>query len=248
MATELKLQDGHLEPVSVQRTTYFDGIVTNESAMVELVRRSHPQLEPVYSGMSYNFPRNVLPTCDASVSSNQIGVSTIALTRDFRLVIQEQGSDNAIYPGKQGPSGSGSADWADVKGRTSFNDLIVTAARRELIEECGLNLDDVQSMKILGYGRLMNRGGLPEFYCIAKLACDFNRVGVVRAERHLVERHLSIDIPQNGTSNAEAVLRVVDDLLGGSALQMGSSLWWNLWLLSQVPQSELEEFLIASEG
>lgn len=245
MATELKAHDSHLEPVTVQRTTYFDGLVTNESAMIQLVLRSHPQLEPVYSGLSYNFPRGALPACDESASSNQIGVSTIAITRDFRLVIQQQGSENAIDPGKQGPSGSGSADWADVKGKTNFNEVVIGAARRELVEECGLSVESVDRLQILGYGRLMKRGGLPEFYCFAKLRCDAEEISIVRPERHLVERHVFLEIPLERTTMAYEIHQTVNELLKGNSSQMGSSLWWNLWMLGQVSISELEQFLVS---
>jgi len=241
---DLRLNRARLCNVEVQRTRYFEGLVTNESFASELSLRSRPRQEPVFNGRVQNFPKSTVPTCDNSASSNQIGVSTLAITQDFRLVILQQGEGNVVSAGLASPSGSGSADWHDVRGCQNFNDLIRTAALRELREECGLKSRDIERFKILGYGRLLQRGGIPEFYCLAKLSCDLKNLVIVRAERKLINRHSAETIDVQRNSIGQAISEVTQKLLRDSDVPLSASLWWNLWMLNQVSVENLDEFFL----
>jgi hypothetical protein len=157
-------------------------------------------------------------------------------------VILGQGSGSTISPGKLASSGSGSADWSDLRGCRTLNDLVKGVALRELKEECGLESADVERFRTVGFGRLLGRGGKPEFFCIAKLSCDFSMLQITRPERHLTDFHTSHEIASASRPLGEAIAQFIDTFLVEHSRQISTSLWWNLWLLRKVPTDNLEQF------
>ena len=73
--------------------------------------------------------------------SNEIGVSTIAITKDGYLFVQKQGERADASSGLFVPSGSGSADWKDYtqnkKKDQTLDAIISYSTKRELAEETG---------------------------------------------------------------------------------------------------------------
>jgi hypothetical protein len=227
-----------MTPTRLQQTRYFDTLVTNDAALVRLM--SHRDHDEAFNGRRFCFPQNEIPYGEQSACSNQVGASTLAITSDDYLVVVEQGHRSVIAKNKLVPSGSGSADWSDVGDLTDLQQLVKRFAARELMEECGLERKDVGWLRIIGYGRLIERGGLPQFFCLAKLNCPIERIRTTRSERGLTECHNFIDIYEGRSSHYEAIQAAVKEL-GKENYRISSSLWWNLHLLSLVPEKSIEE-------
>ena len=151
----------------IQRTDYFKTLVTNDITGEKYVERDSGAV--VYDGVSFVVREGVLLSLEDSPCSNQIGASTLAFTRDGYALIQCQTHFSAQSPSQLVPSGSGSADERDLKGISNdFRQFIVRAVERELREECGLaRREDVRlRTDVIGFYRLMTRGGKPEFVCV----------------------------------------------------------------------------------
>jgi hypothetical protein len=224
-----------LAAIHVQPTRYFDTLITNNSLSFALwSRRSHSD---AFNGHEFCFPGRVIPECSESSCANQVGASTLAVTSDGYLVITEQGRQGLIAPGQLASSGSGSADWPDTQGCTDLQAFVKNFAGRELAEECGLKREDIEWLKIIGYGRFLYRGGLPQFFCLAKLRCEFSSIHVTRPEQPLTSRHLPVycgGYPLHGDAIRKDVVK-----LAKTAATITPPLWWNLTLLSHIQENDL---------
>ncbi len=227
--------NGELEPVHVQPTQYFDTRITNDS--ISLALRSARSRNDVFNGHEFCFPGKSIPECSESPCANQVGASTLAVTSDGYLVITEQGQGSAVAPGQLTSSGSGSADWRDAQGRTDLQAFVTGFAGRELMEECGLTRADIEWLKIIGYGRLLYRGGLPQFFCLAKLRCEFASIRVTRSEQLLTNRHLRVNCGAHPL-NADAIRDAIVNL-GKTVATITPPLWWNVSLLSHIQEEDL---------
>jgi hypothetical protein len=238
LASDLMFNDdGSLMSITIQQTRYFETMVTNDSLRVRLMsNKTHGE---VFVGNTFCFPEHEIPTCEQSACANQVGASTIAVTSDEYLIVVEQGRRANISKSMLSPSGSGSADWKDVGELTDLQQLVKRFAARELAEECGLTSEDVAWLRIVGYGRFIRRGGLPQFFCLAKLNCSYEKIRVTWSERGLTDRHERIDVHEGKRSQYDSIQMAVKELRKED-YRISSSLWWNLELLSLVPEGSIE--------
>jgi hypothetical protein len=172
LKSDLTLESLQLnKPVRVQPTNYELSLCTNEMASQEIWSLRTGQR--AFDGVSLMAHDGVLYDFSDSPCSNHIGVSTLAITLDACVVVPLQPEQSAYNGNLLVPSGSGSADWADFTqtGKT-LQQLLTLAAERELIEECGLQgVSDLQmATRIIGFARLVNRGGKPEFFGVSFLS------------------------------------------------------------------------------
>jgi len=133
-----------------------------------------------------------------SENSNQVGVSTLAITRDGWLVLTDQLDAVVESAGRLAPSGSGSLDWSDLPEgaeNTEFWSWLLKASTRELREELGIepsmlslwkrlrnrqkirwmNSVSVESV-LIGFAGFLHRGGKPDFFFLARLGCSINEL------------------------------------------------------------------------
>lgn len=109
-----------------------------------------------------------------SHGSNEIGVSTLGVTKDGYLILLRQNSRANSSQGLLIPTGSGSADWKD-RQKGSFTATIAYGMQRELSEECslegrhGIPVKELGETRITGFFRWVDRGGKPEFTGITRI-------------------------------------------------------------------------------
>lgn len=114
----------------------------------------------------------------SSTLNNEIGISTIGITKDNYIVIWKQNKRAQSSADLLVPTGSGSCDWKDKKD-VSFNKTIERAMQRELWEESGKKIlwksydESFGETKVIGFFRWLNKGGKPEFVGITKLNVCF---------------------------------------------------------------------------
>ena len=172
--------------VHLCRGSYYNTYLTNKIFLKKLVPNDSVDIMPIH-GYSNRFM--ILPF---DYFSNEIGVSTLAITLDGYLFFQEQGSQSDSSPDLIVPSGSGSADWQDyVKSKknriTTFEGIISYSTMRELSEETGYKKHDplqiVKKNKIIGFFRWMDYGGKPEFVSLSLINLKRDDIHPQRSEQ-----------------------------------------------------------------
>lgn len=182
--------------VQLSKTSYFNSICTNEISKKEF-RYSH---DSSYCFDGYLLVRTKkdgkgkrIYSLRESLCSNHIGVSTLAITSDGYVILTKQGRRNLVGTGKYVVSASGSLDYSDSKKCKSFGDIVVKGMERELSEECNIDPSLIVDTKIIGYGRLLDRGGKPEFFGLTIVNMDsdtfikFAKIGKEKRKEYVQE-------------------------------------------------------------
>lgn len=192
--------------VEVQKAKYFDGLCTHE---IVFKRASHSD------NTSMNFYGESLLLDEKgemielwkSHCANFMGASTMAVTSDRQLLIGIQGDRSMINANRYTPSGSGSVDYKDFSRYESMNgtspslqELVAFAAERELREECAIPESVDIRTYVIGYARLLERGGKPDFFCIS-----FIDVCASEIVDHFKER---LNLPEYALTNEPKTIEV----------------------------------------
>jgi hypothetical protein len=218
--------------VQVQRTRYFYARITNDLVATEL--RSRDPSGRGLDGRAVALPDGVLPPLQLSECSNHVGVDTLTITRRGELVVSIQTFRNNQSPGLIAPSGSGSADWRDVewahKRHRGFLSFIRHAMERELVEECGVPVNRVRGTVVLGFARLLHRGGKPQFFGFTHLDVTADELRRTRHERAYVEAHHVERLDLTSGSSAAMSLR---DYVRRERVRVSMPLFVNVELLAR---------------
>ena len=202
---------GKPSPLLLERTSYFASVCTNEAADKEVRLRASRQVQ--FRGIDLCSSAGVLRDLCQSDCSNHIGVSTLAITADGCLIATIQAAGSAQHARRIAPSGSGSADLADFTKGDTLQRLVVRAMERELREECGLprELPGLTTF-LIGYARLVDRGGKPEFFGLTFLPVMAREMKVRRAEALFVADH--VDHRINRGALLEDIARLREESTG----------------------------------
>jgi len=232
---------GALAPLRLQPARYFDTVFSNDSTGISLY--SPGEREPSFDGRQLCFPEETIWSCGdhrRGRAGDALGASVVAVTTDRRLVLVRQSTHSKLSPGLLAPSGSGGGDWSDCAAPGGLAGLATQIALRELEEECGIARTDIVAVKVLGYGRFLQRGGKPEFFALARLGCAAHEIKVARSERLLVEGHELVGLPPDAPSAGAALQLAAAELRRDRPAEMSSSLWWNLELLLEAEAAVLD--------
>jgi len=159
-------------PVVLDRTTYFEGIASNE---ITLRKISGPGF--ALNGAELAFPGGRLPRLSDSALSNHLGVCCLAFDDEGYLALTLTTAASAVSGGKISPSGAGSCDVEDFDGAT--DGIARAAARgmeRELREELGLNSAAEIDIQVVAFRRFLDRGGKPDFIGVARVKGSFGEM------------------------------------------------------------------------
>lgn len=140
------------------------------------------------------------------------------------------------------PSGSGSADYADLNGtRGSLQEFIRRATERELREECGIgDLKYTIRTELIGFCRVLDRGGLPEFFSVSFIDADHAALHVPKSESPYIAH---IDRRRINRESVNTVLDEVRQYREGSHVQsLSLQLYLNLVFLEDYLESAPASF------
>lgn len=229
MTSEL-FERGH---VVLQKTNYYYGVCTSEMTLTEVWSRS--KKIKLFDGINFISNNDFLLDLQLSGCSNHIGLSTLAFTKDGQLVTTVQARKSAQSPCLLAPSGSGSADYADLDREPEprdFRRFLVNAMQREFLEECGLPQElnyKVQS-SIVGFARLLHRGGKPEFFGISYIDLPSTELKVTNKEFEFIAAINNIQI---GSADASQLLDALQRYRNGQERSFSILLHLNLLFLEQ---------------
>ncbi|MCX5066817.1 hypothetical protein OOJ91_13270 [Micromonospora lupini] len=209
------LPTGADDPVVTLRPAhYFDFYCSNLLAPYDVYEAGRDTLAMRGRDLLLDHRHRLRRFADSRLA-NVVGISTLAFTIDGRLLLVAQTRDNVGSPGLIAPSGSGSLEPQDVSATLaapSLQDVIVAGALRELREECHLEPHEIAESAVLGFGRWMSRGGMPEFCTVTLLKVTAEQVlrrAVRWTERPYVGEVLAVHVPPTTEWNPDAPLALL---------------------------------------
>ena len=204
-----------ISSVDVQKTAYFDGQCTHEIVYKQF--KSFHDIKLTFDGSQLLMDQdNVLYDLDYSSCANFIGVSTLVFTKDNRIIIGKQAGYSKANSGRYAPSGSGSVNYSDVMyvtkkmpiteileakygedrneiDKKDFRNILAYAMMREFCEECNYLLQRAKQKmqtRIIGYVRLLERGGKPDYFGISYIDEDiFDLSNDIRKREYGLSSH-----------------------------------------------------------
>lgn len=175
--------------VRVRQVSYFDTMCTHEVVYTSIYRNGNVNAYVKGEELLFDTKNKVIKDMgDMSVCTNLLGATTLLISQYENknyFWLTTQGAASAVNKHKIVPSGSGSVDSKDLKGKTNFHELLTCAMERELSEEC--NVNQKLNTSIIGYVRLLERGGKPDFFGLSFYSGDIIKKDVRVKERHLIE-------------------------------------------------------------
>jgi 8-oxo-dGTP pyrophosphatase MutT (NUDIX family) len=115
---------------------------------------------------------------------------------------------------------------------------------RELTEELGIQLSSIDAFGVIGYGRFIDRGGKPEFFCVARLSANRSEIRVSKPEKKFMQSSEFYELEKTipiGPSLQQAAKYFLDN----HEPELSNSLFWNLKVLAMADSSKLTEILEA---
>lgn len=219
------------------RTRYFHATATND--LTGRVVRHGDVI--VHDGVSLAATGGVLDDYAVSRLSNHLSVSTIAVTSDGRIVLPTQSSSLAVYGGMLVPSATGSVDVEDLEaGPATLRDLLDVAIGRELREEIGVDERDHVTKELIGFARLLERGGKPEFFYLCFLAVPHHILNRTSEHEALRTDMPVVSLDEHGVMRLRSSLDSVRDGVHGV---VSPSLRLNLIMLDELLASAPSLFL-----
>ncbi|RLP87691.1 hypothetical protein EAD89_18525 [Micromonospora sp. BL4] len=200
--------------VTLRPAQYFDFFCSNLLAAYDVYEAGRNTLAMRGRDLLLDHRRRLRGFADSRLA-NVVGVSTLAFTIDGRLLLVAQTRDNVGSPGLIAPSGSGSLEPQDASATPnapSLQEVVIGGALRELREECHLEPNEIAESTVLGFGRWMSRGGIPEFCTVTLLKVTAEQVlrRTVRwAERPYVGEVLAVHVPPSSEWDPDAPLTLL---------------------------------------
>ncbi|MCR5174308.1 MAG: hypothetical protein K6C09_06725 [Oscillospiraceae bacterium] len=169
-------------PVQVQKTRYYDSILTNISPGKQLIRTRNNEVLVSLKGDRWD-PytidgkiKTLASLKNGNYQANEPGVTTLMILKDGSVCFWIQSNQAQSSPGLVVASGSGSADWKDCKpflkkGKPDgLRKSVIFGMERELYEESFgersiTRKEFAKNTKTLvtGYFRWLEKGGKSEF-------------------------------------------------------------------------------------
>ena len=160
-------------PIQLHRARFFDAVCSNELGTLRIIRSD--------TGEEYDLRRaeladsaGALKLLSSSTLAEPVGISTVAITSDDKLVVVRQSALNAASGLLLAPSGSGTLEPRDLltaagKPRKLLHSTVRAGMERELCEECGARPGEIAATQVVGFARWMERGAKPEFFGLTTL-------------------------------------------------------------------------------
>jgi hypothetical protein len=220
LATDLPADHGSDNEVLLRRVGYYDFVSTNILAGNDVwklgggARLNGRRLFVDRNGRLRDFTDSWL--------ANTIGVSTLAITEDGKLLLPFHTKQNVGNPEQFPPSGSGALEQQDLppNGKGKLSDIIIHGAERELCEECALLPAEIHNSAMLGHARWFTRGAMPEFAAVTLVAArsgDIETRKVRRSERSYIKMVTSTSFTPRQSWDPLEPLKMIPPEFGGKA-------------------------------
>ncbi|RZJ45706.1 MAG: hypothetical protein EON87_06835 [Brevundimonas sp.] len=190
----------------LQPTSYFFDRTTNEALACDILYKKNKRV--VWRGrVHFIDDDDKLIPLDEAAASNQLGGSTLLIDQSRMVHFTKQTAKSAESADLLAPTGSGSfdlrrfRDWSDAPSERTFQAFCRKEIERELAEETQLAFDETTLKTVLiGFGRLLYRGGKPEIFAVSALRAQAPMLKISAGERLWTGGHekISLDVLLGG--------------------------------------------------
>ena len=200
--------------VELRRGNYYDHVRSDVLATVDVIQNG--RASTLLGRRFFVDRRGRLRDFGDSWLLNGIGTSMLAFTSDGKLLTLSQSEANKDSRGLLAPAGSGilePQDCVDPDG-DRLDQVVLRGGRRELCEEAGVRIAEVQHALVLGFGRWVEKAGRPEFYSVCFLSVDsheLERRRIARPERGFIRRRRFFRLDDDRTAWAEGLSALLPD-------------------------------------
>ena len=164
----------HAKDIIIQESDYFSGLCSNELVLKKIWSKNFK--EPIFSGFNLLAGRDLIVNLEDSFCANLIGVNTLLLTADGKVISEIQGANYADNYSQIIPSISTSMEYPKTSKtslqRLTLQSALINNVNQNLMRKYNLQLNEISSF-LIGYARLLNRGGKPEFFLISMTTKNF---------------------------------------------------------------------------
>lgn len=168
--------------VEFREMGFFANLVTNRFYGRQVVSQANARTEYKADELFLD-ESGMIRDLAHSWMANLVGISTIAICSDQRVLLVHQTRENADHGGMLAPSGSGSLEPRDFDGNPSLGAAIAAGMERELREECNLSRSVDLRTTLTGFGRWLDRGGKPEFFGVTEVDLPSNEIAGMPVRR-----------------------------------------------------------------
>jgi hypothetical protein len=168
------------DEVKIYETDYFSGLCTYRLTIYDLKWENNDTARSAVENCNFRMDTDeknataLYPLGEQRRAySSEGGIQMLAVTKDGFLKLAVQSKWAQISQDTRTPTASGGIDWSDQLGCKTLKQVLLNAARRELIEEQGrahskIPLKIIRAYPI-GFFRMPHQGGKPEFVVFASL-------------------------------------------------------------------------------
>lgn len=210
---------GYAEYYDLLATFYsFPYVYKNDAGSIEFKGSSY-----IYNDFGVVYPLSLMR------GANPIGSNTLAITKDFRILVYKQDDDAHINPGKLMPSGSGSASWhdyIDIDAET-LQDIVKHGAEWKMRNECNIPESIGTSTHILGMARVPI-GMKPDFYCFTMLDATWDELKAAGATPY------DVVVARDAEHMSDALFAYIDKKNAEAPGSVSIQLFLETQLLSEV--------------
>lgn len=147
--------------VLLQPTDYVSSVCTNDLALTMLKQRDTGKI--LLNGLDLVLEDRVVRSLDRSRCANLIGINALVVLSDGHYLVRQQTKPYAANLGQLVPFISASFSLDDYTASLSLQQMLARALTQRLCEETGYAHPERIRTAVVGYARLLPRGGKPEF-------------------------------------------------------------------------------------
>lgn len=151
--------------IRLQQTDYFSGLCSNEVCGWDIFYKGDNR--EIFQGKSVIANRNLIINLIDSPCANIIEINSLLLTADGKLLIKKQSNSYAYNFEQFIPTVSKSINMKQLNKDKTLQALIKDFIDYEIARDSRYSSENFSHF-LVGYTRLLNRGGKPEFFAVSK--------------------------------------------------------------------------------
>ena len=157
-------------PVKIQTVSRSAAQITDDSFNKIIINKKRVNNKIIFNGRDLSIlPDGRLISFEDSKNANEIDIHTIIISSDGYVMFRKGTSAHPLFPGKMITSASCSLT-NNVDMSRPIQESMISDIHKKIMEIYHLPQNAKMSSSFLGFSRILDRGGAPEFYAITRMS------------------------------------------------------------------------------